>query len=366
LAGLAFVLALAALGLWLGASMLHLQLMLLAAVLTVALLLGTAAGVVGATVGFGALLWRGLSPAGAGGGGWSLDLPTVLDAFLWFALAKLTAALVAAPRALVARLAAARAEAETEAQRRGLLVGEMTHRVANDLQRVSGLLDAQARSDPAASGSLLAAAGRVRVLGRLHHRLTLRGAAAEVDSRRFLEEIVEDLRAAAGAGAQVVVTIAAEPHPLPLAAAADLGLVVNELVTNALKHAFPGGRAGAVRVRFRLAEDGATYVLEVADDGAGLPGGLAFGSAPAARREAAGARGGGFGARLVRALAAQLGGRVEARSGQVGGTQVDLRFPVPPRAAANDAAASGLDEERGRPPTPLQAPAERRGTGTGG
>ncbi len=81
-AGFALVLALAALGLRLGASMLHLQLMLLAAVLTVALLLGTAAGVVGATAGFGALLWRGLSPAGAGGGGWSLDLPTVLDAFL--------------------------------------------------------------------------------------------------------------------------------------------------------------------------------------------------------------------------------------------------------------------------------------------
>jgi two-component sensor histidine kinase len=92
--------------------------------------------------------------------------------------------------------------------------------------------------------------------------------------------------------------------------------VVNELVTNALKHAFPTDREGLIRVTFH--RDDAAYELVVADNGVG-PAGDAW----AARAEA-----GGMGTRLLRALAAQLGGRLDVMGGEVGGTSCRLRFPV--------------------------------------
>jgi two-component sensor histidine kinase len=357
-AGVGLVLGLAALGISAGLGDLHLQLMLLAVVLSAALLFGTVAGVVGATAGFAALVWRGLEDTGEG---WSLGLPALLDAFLWFALAKLTAALVAAPRRLVARLAEAREEAEAEARRRALLLGEMSHRVMNDLQRLAGLLQSQARTEPAAAEPLRAAASRVQVLGRLQHRLSTRGAGAEADSRPYIEAVVEDLRAGL-AGSPVALTVSAESHPLPLAAAGDLGLALNELVTNALKHAFPGGRAGTVRVAFRREAESGLYALAVADNGAGFRatgggGGLGGAAEP-------GGHGGGFGSRLVRALAAQLGGRVEASSGQVGGSVVTLRFPPP---VADAVGVDDGDWTEAEVPAPPHADAAwRRATGAKG
>lgn len=305
-------------------SAVHLQLLLLAAVLLSALFLGLAAGLVGATLGFGLMLWR------AVGDDWALGFQAALDAFLWFAVAKLAAALVGARRGLVARLSEARDLAEAEARRRKLLHAELSHRIRNDLSLQVSMLQMQAAAEPSAADALHAAAGRVHVLGHVHGRLS-RGVDAEavVDSRIFLEGLVADLRAGLDGVRPVALTVATESHPLPLAAAGDVGLVVNEAVTNALKHAFPASREGIVRVTFRR-EDGA-YELVVTDNGVG--------TAPG--RAARGDEGGGLGGKLVRALATQLGGRLEIAAGEVGGTSCTLRFPVPPSAsgpASNDAA----------------------------
>lgn len=296
-------------------SALHLQLLLLATALLSALFLGLAAGLVGATLGFGLMLWR------AVGDDWALGFQAALDAFLWFAVAKLAVALVATRRGLVARLSQARDEAEAKARRRELLHAELLHRVGNDLSLQVSMLQMQAAAEPDAADALHAAAGRVHVLGRVHGRLS-RGTDAEavVESRTFLEGLVADLRAGLDGVRPVALTVVAESHPLPLASAGDVGLVVNELITNALKHAFPAGREGVVRVAFR--RDGDVYELVVADNGVG--------AAPG--RTARGNEGGGMGGQLVRALATQLGGRLEAAAGEVGGTSCTLRFPVPPEA----------------------------------
>ena len=115
----------------------------------------------------------------------------------------------------------------------------------------------------------------------------------------------------------------AESHSLDTERAVHLGLVLNELVTNALKYAFPDNAAGTVRVAFH--RDGRSFLLSVADNGVGLPAedppaGAAAGTRPL---------GTGLGTRLLQGLAAQLRGTLSRRSGENGsGTLAELRFPV--------------------------------------
>ncbi|RAI58472.1 sensor histidine kinase [Roseicella frigidaeris] len=269
--------------------------------------LGLGAGLAAAAAGF---IWLLLPAAEAG----TLGLGELLRGVLWFALAKALAVAIALLSGRLARLSGRLRGTEAVARERGLLLEEMSHRIRNDMQRLISLLQAQAGADPAAAPALLQAAGRIQVLGRVHRRLATRRNGGKVDSRAFLEGLVEDLGAALVPESGVALTAQAEAHPLPVAVAADLGLVVNELVTNALKYAFPHQRGGIVRVGFR--RGGGEYSLTVADNGIGLAG---------ERRAAAE---GGSGMRLVQALAGQLGGRLELRGGEVGGTLCTLHFPV--------------------------------------
>ena len=164
---------------------------------------------------------------------------------------------------------------------------------------------------------------------RAHERLHLGGwdgdaaaATATVGVRGFLDALAADLRPTLLAGRAVALEVEAEEDvQLPAERAVPLGLVVNEAVTNALKHAFPKGRAGTVRVRF--AREGGGYALTVADDG--------IGPSPAPRTEDDGAASGGpAGTRLIGALARQLGGTVEWRGPP--GTAVVVSFPGPDAA----------------------------------
>jgi len=295
------------------------------------------------TLGFGLMLWRAVD--NTAGGGWALSFEAAVDGFFWFALAKLTAALVTAPQGLVTRLLERGWQAEAVARRRELLLAEMSHRTSNDLDLLVTMLQMQAAADPEAAEALGMAANRVSVFGRIHRRLS-RGAepGARVDSRLFLEGLVADLRAGLDGVRSVVLTVAAEAHFLSPARAGDIGLVVNELVTNALKHAFPNGREGVVRVTFRREED--AFELVVSDNGVGsTPGGAA--------------RAGGIGNQILRALAVQLGGRLDMVSGEVGGTQCRLGFPVP-RPGNTDSAVDAMAGKTIMEQQPQAAKSRRR------
>lgn len=316
---------------------------LLAMVLLTSRGLGLVAGLVVTALGFLLLLWQ---AAASGPNGWLLAFGPALQAVMWFAVAKLAAVLAAPPHKLLAREAARREQAEAASRQQGLLLDELSHRVMNDLQRLVGTLRAEAAAEPLAMEPLLRAAGRLQVMGRLHRRVAQRSSNTMTDSAGFIEALVDDLREAVVPGQAVALVTAVERHSLPIAAASDLGLVLNEMVTNALKHAFPEGRAGEVRVDFR--RDGGLYELTVADDGIGIVVAGRVGEHAVGSNDALGGRvvtpaGGpgpgatgsgssgrvGFGHRLVRALAAQLGGRLEVGPGEVGGTVCRLRFPVP-------------------------------------
>ena len=203
------------------------------------------------------------------------DGTVALAAFVVFGL--FTAALIEAFRAAVERLVEAERRARAAEARSAALLADMNHRFKNSLQAVGGLLHAEGRrvEDAAARAALEDAAGRLRVLGRLHDRLHLLGegvsARDTVEMRGFLDGLCSDLRATLAEGRPVAVRACADPISLSAAQAVPVGLIVNEAVTNALKHAFPGERPGSVTVRLRRQGERGLR-LEIADDGVGLPG----------------------------------------------------------------------------------------------
>ena len=154
------------------------------------------------------------------------------------------------------------------------------------------------------------------MLGRLHDRLHLLGerAGGPVEMRGFLDGLCSDLRATLAEGRPVAVCASADRVGLGAARAVPVGLIVNEAVTNALKHAFPGERRGTVSVQLRHHGERGLR-LEIADDGVGFADGDA------------GAAGGGT--RLVRVLARQLNGDAAWRAARPG-TAVVVTFPEAP------------------------------------
>jgi two-component sensor histidine kinase len=194
---------------------------------------------------------------------------------------------------------------------RGLLIREADHRIKNSLQLVGGLLRLQERrtAQPDSRRVLRAAFTRVMAIGDIHRTLYQSADLRTVD----LAQVLAELARHAG-GLSATVTLRCDlPDSLLLDAerAIPLGLVVNELATNAVQHAYPAGQAGTVTIQARGTTD--AVVVTVADDGVGLPGGDA---AP------------GLGGTIVKALGRQIGAAVETRTAPGGGTSVTLRLPL--------------------------------------
>ncbi|HTI66310.1 MAG TPA: sensor histidine kinase [Caulobacteraceae bacterium] len=172
---------------------------------------------------------------------------------------------------------------------------ETHHRIKNGLQLIASLLNLQAREAEAAGASeqLKEAAGRVAAVARLHEHLQ-RSNAERVDVGDLLFDVCTELARSAGCDRRGIrFDLALDGGEQPGDRASSLALIVNELATNCLKHAY-ADRGGVVAVR--LERQGSRYRLSVADDGPGFP--------------AAGSRPGGLGLTLVEQLARSLGGRV--------------------------------------------------------
>lgn len=198
------------------------------------------------------------------------------------------------------------------------LFRELHHRVKNNLQVVASLLGLQGRyaKDPTAAAVLAEAHGRVHAIALVHEMLYQSETLTRVDFSAYLRTLADQVSRASGR-ADVRLWLDLDGSvTLPVDQAIPCGLVVHELVANALEHAFPDGRTGTVTVALRRAEsdgDGAVEIV-VEDDGIGLPEGLQNN------------RGGTMGFRLVDTLTRQVEGRltVDASSG----TRVRLRVEV--------------------------------------
>ena len=155
-----------------------------------------------------------------------------------------------------------------------LLLKEIHHRVKNNLQIISSLLSLQSNTidSPETRELVRESQNRVRSMALIHEKLYRSDNLAQIDFGEYLRNLTRDLFRSYSAGG-VTLKLQAEEIQLDVDAAIPCGLIVNELVSNALKYAFPQGRSGELLIRFsQVAHD--RYALSVTDNGVGLPGDL--------------------------------------------------------------------------------------------
>lgn len=196
-----------------------------------------------------------------------------------------------------------------------LLLKELQHRVKNSMALITSLvrLEAAGIEDPGAVEALDALDSRIAALATLYDTLWSSGEVTDIDLGAYLGRILADLDRSLGADARNVAFVPdLQPLRFDTKRGIPVGLITNELITNSLKRAFPDGRSGSISVRLRV--EGESAVLEVADNGVGLP--LDFDPDLS----------GGFGMRLIQVLCAQLGADFtycDARPG----AQFTIRIP---------------------------------------
>lgn len=191
-----------------------------------------------------------------------------------------------------------------------LLLREIGHRARNDLQMISAMLSLQSgnSADPAVRAALDEAIGRVEALGALYRQPLPEDERTGHDLANLVREIAETLVEASGRS-DLAIAFDLAPVRIRPKAAGPLALVVNEVVSNAIRHAAPS-RAG--RLVLRVVRDGEDLVVTVEDDGIGVTT----------------ADNGSFESTLIDALIRQIGGTNRIRSRQPAGTTIELRFPA--------------------------------------
>jgi two-component sensor histidine kinase len=193
------------------------------------------------------------------------------------------------------------------------------HRVKNNLAAIVGLLDMQrqAISDSDATEALKELGSRIKSMALVHERLYRSENLAVIDMEDYLKSLISHLRVSFGIHTAIRWKVQAKNVEMSLDAAVPCGMIVNELVSNALKHAFPGGnpRPGQATadVLVSLRQEGAAYTLTVADNGVEIPATFDWETTKS------------LGLRLVRMLGThQLGG--ELRLDRDNGTSFTLTF----------------------------------------
>ncbi|MFH0823658.1 MAG: histidine kinase dimerization/phosphoacceptor domain -containing protein [Pseudomonadota bacterium] len=195
-----------------------------------------------------------------------------------------------------------------------ILLREIHHRVKNNLAVVSSLLGMQSRhaKDEHHKEMFIESQDRIRSMALVHEKLYQAESLADVDMKEYTRSLVRYLLASKGRmGSAIKFRQDVCSVKVNIETAITLGLIINELVTNSLKHAFPGGRAGRIVVALKLAGEG-TLELRVSDDGIGLSRAIEVKSAKT------------LGLGLVKIFANQLRGRLDVQRDH--GTDFILRF----------------------------------------
>lgn len=189
------------------------------------------------------------------------------------------------------RLARDRAEA---------MLREVNHRVGNSLQLVSSFMSLQQRhlADEGARAALREAQARIEAVAHVHRRLYTSGDMERVELDAYLEGLVEELAKSVGPdGSSPAITLNAQPIWVSTDQAVSLGVVVTELITNAVKYAYAPGQGGEIRVLLKADAEARRAILTVEDDGPGLGEGTPKGT--------------GLGGKIITAMASGLRSVVE-------------------------------------------------------
>ncbi|OAV45699.1 sensor histidine kinase [Lewinella sp. 4G2] len=215
---------------------------------------------------------------------------------------------------LTRRLRHRNAEVEQLAAQREALVGEVYHRVKNNLQVVSSLLELQGEqvTEPQAAAALRSSQNRVEAMGMIHERLYGHQHLTSIHMPKYLQNLGERMLSAYSVGERIELFCDVEEIDLDVDTAMLLGLIVNELVANSLKHGYGPTDRGTIEISL-FQEANNQYILRVSDDGAGL-------SQPSS--------GNGFGSQLITLLAERLQGEVVNYSSDDGGHGTKITFTV--------------------------------------
>ncbi len=205
-------------------------------------------------------------------------------------------------------------QVRTALQEKEVMLREIHHRVKNNLQVIASLVDLQTNTleDPAVLGIFADIRGRVRSMALVHEKLYQSESLARVDFGEYMQSLLGYLaRAHNKPGSSIALKTDLQPVQLSLDKAVPCGLIINELVSNAYKHAFPGRAEGEIRAALALDPDGRVRV-RVADSGVGLPAGEDWRTRSS------------LGLRLVQLLSGQLNATLEART--EAGTDFQITF----------------------------------------
>jgi PAS domain S-box-containing protein len=194
-----------------------------------------------------------------------------------------------------------------------ILLKEIHHRVKNNLQIISTLLDLQSDSfvEDQPRRFLLECQNRIRSMAMIHEKLYEARDFVSIDFGEYLENLINSLFTTYVTDRRIALTVEAGEVVLEIDDAIPCGLIVNELVSNSMKYAFPGGRSGNLAVRLHVGDDD-RITLAVEDDGVGLPSGLDFRDTET------------LGLQLVNLLVKQLHGEIELEKGT--GTVFRINF----------------------------------------
>lgn len=198
-----------------------------------------------------------------------------------------------------------------------LLLHEVHHRIKNNMATVIGLLDLQSESvvDAAAAEALREAKSRLQSMGTLYEKLYRTENLREMPLGEYIPDLAAEIVGMFPKGGSVRIETRIEDFNLPVKTVSVLGIILNELLTNAMKYAFRDREEGHIRIA--AARKGRRVAVELRDDGAGLPASLDPQKTSS------------FGLRLVRVLTDQLGGSVRFENKD--GTAVFLDLPYPGR-----------------------------------
>ncbi len=198
-----------------------------------------------------------------------------------------------------------------------VLLREIHHRVKNNLQVVSSLLSMQVRGARSKDtiDMLTESKNRINAMALIHAQLYESSNLSEINMKGFVNKLlVQLLQTYPVQGAQITKAVSIADYPVPISMAVPVGLIVNELLSNALKHAFVGRKEGKIDVSLTASEEGRIN-LTVSDDGVGLPPGFDIDKT------------GTLGLRLIKILAEdQLQGTLEIISKE--GTTFNIEFDI--------------------------------------
>jgi two-component sensor histidine kinase len=199
---------------------------------------------------------------------------------------------------------AAEADLRVANERLELLVREVHHRVSNSLQMVLSFVAMQAKQsdEPGVRTALDDIQNRIKAISKVHQRLYTRGDLSTIDLDAYLTNLVDDLRGSMPGS--VTIALDAEPTVVSPDTAVSIGVIVNELVSNAAKYAFHPRQPGRIGIRLQSIE-GDGFAVTVEDDGKGM-------------EAADGPLGTGLGTRIVDAISRSLGTRPEVLASESG------------------------------------------------